>query len=95
MDCFWPEARLVVEVDGFAYHSSRDSFEGDRRRDADLEARGIRVVRVTWRQITRERTATAARIGGALGSAAVAPGIRSAPSTRNAKRLGHAAARKR
>lgn len=69
VDCFWPEAKLIVEVDGFAYHSSRGSFENDRRRDGDLEARGYRVVRVTWRQIVQERTATAARIAGVLGSA--------------------------
>ena len=44
--------RLVVEVDGYAFHSTRRSFERDRRRDADLTSRGYRVVRLTWRQIT-------------------------------------------
>lgn len=70
VDFFWPAAGMVVEVDGFAFHSSRGSFEGDRRRDIDLESKGIGVVRVTWRQIVGERTATAARIAGALGHAA-------------------------
>jgi very-short-patch-repair endonuclease len=33
---YWPQERLVVEVDGFAYHSSRAAFERDRARDARL-----------------------------------------------------------
>jgi hypothetical protein len=45
---------LVIEVDGFAFHSSRWSFESDRRRDAKLVAQGFRVMRVTWRQIAEE-----------------------------------------
>ncbi len=44
------------------YHSSRPSFEGDRRRDAQLAATGIHVVRFTWRQITEERVATGVRL---------------------------------
>jgi very-short-patch-repair endonuclease len=43
-----------VEIDGFAFHSSRRAFEADRRRDAELQARGWRVVRITWRQLARE-----------------------------------------
>lgn len=54
VDFVWRAARLVVEVDGFEYHASSTAFEGDRRRDAVLAAAGFRVVRVTWRQLTRE-----------------------------------------
>jgi putative AbiEi antitoxin of type IV toxin-antitoxin system len=36
VDMYWPQERLVVEVDGFAYHSSRAAFERDRARDARL-----------------------------------------------------------
>ncbi len=54
VDCLWRDRRLVVEVDGYAFHSSRASFERDRRRDADLQDRGYRVRRVTWRQLTEE-----------------------------------------
>jgi len=43
-----------VEVDGFAYHSSREAFERDRRRDARLQAAGYRVVRFTYRQIVSD-----------------------------------------
>ena len=54
VDVFWPDQRLIVEVDGYAYHSTRQAFERDRARDAALQAAGYRVVRFTWRQITHE-----------------------------------------
>jgi very-short-patch-repair endonuclease len=53
-------------VDGFAFHSTREAFERDRRRDADLQADGYRVLRVTYRQLSREREALAARLAVAL-----------------------------
>src|SRR5690606_37590663 len=36
VDFHWRTERLVAEVDGFAFHASRRSFEADRRRDATL-----------------------------------------------------------
>jgi very-short-patch-repair endonuclease len=42
------EARVVVEIDGFSYHSDRTQFAKDRRRDARLTAMGYLVVRFTW-----------------------------------------------
>jgi very-short-patch-repair endonuclease len=62
LDLFWPDEDVAVEIDGWAHHSSRPRFEGDRRKDAWLRARGIEVVRVTWRQITRDRLATAVQV---------------------------------
>jgi len=35
VDLYWPEHRLVVEFDGWAYHSTRAAFERDRLRDGD------------------------------------------------------------
>ncbi|HUF35399.1 MAG TPA: type IV toxin-antitoxin system AbiEi family antitoxin domain-containing protein, partial [Gemmatimonadales bacterium] len=66
LDLFWPDERVAVEVDGWAYHSSRARFEGDRRKDAWLRARGIEVVRLTWRQITRDPMRTAVSVGEVL-----------------------------
>jgi very-short-patch-repair endonuclease len=51
VDLFWRGQRLVVEVDGFAYHSSVRAFERDRSRDATLTAAGMRVMRFTWQQL--------------------------------------------
>jgi very-short-patch-repair endonuclease len=51
VDFLWRRERLVVELDGYAYHSSRAAFERDRLRDAELQADGLKVMRVTWRHI--------------------------------------------
>jgi very-short-patch-repair endonuclease len=66
VDFLWPAQRLVVEVDGFRFHSSRATFERDRERDAVLAASGYTVVRVTWRQLVDEPEAVVARIAAAL-----------------------------
>jgi very-short-patch-repair endonuclease len=66
VDFLWQKERLIVEVDGFAWHSSRRAFERDRERDADLQLAGYRVLRVTWRQLTREPDAVVERIARAL-----------------------------
>lgn len=62
VDFLWRAERVVVEVDGYAFHSTRSSFERDRLRDAELQARGFAVVRVTWRQIVDTPVATVTRI---------------------------------
>jgi len=67
VDFLWPEARLVVEVDGYAFHSTRAAFERDRRRDAELQAMGHRVVRATWRLIEDEPEALVASLALAYG----------------------------
>lgn len=59
LDHFWPVEGVAIEIDSRAHHSSRGRFEGDRRKDAWLKARGIEVIRLTWRQITREAVPTA------------------------------------
>ena len=57
VDFFWPGAKLIVETDGARVHSTRATFEADRRRDAELTAAGYRVVRFTWRQVTEDPAA--------------------------------------
>ena len=69
LDFFWPEERVALEVDGRAHHSSDPRFEGDRARDLWLRSRGIEVIRVTWKQITRAPTRTAVAIGQVLARA--------------------------
>ena len=66
VDFLWREEHLVVEVDGFAFHSSRAAFERDRLRDAELQGRGFRIIRVTWRQIVDYPEAMLVRITKAL-----------------------------
>jgi very-short-patch-repair endonuclease len=45
IDFFWREAQLVVEVDGYGYHSDRATFRSDRARDRELQRRGLTVLR--------------------------------------------------
>jgi very-short-patch-repair endonuclease len=66
LDVLWRAHALAAEVDGFAYHGGRAAFEQDRKRDADLQAAGLRVMRITWRQLVDEPEAVAARLGAAL-----------------------------
>ncbi len=51
VDLFWPQSRLVVELDSRAYHTSPSAFERDRLRDAKLQRAGFRIVRVTHRRL--------------------------------------------
>jgi very-short-patch-repair endonuclease len=76
VDFLWRADRLVVEVDGFAFHSSRSAFETDRQRDGHLSSRGLRVMRVTWRQIVDEPEAMLVRLAHSLaaGHLAMRPG---------------------
>jgi very-short-patch-repair endonuclease len=66
VDFVWRRKRVIVEVDGFRFHSTRSAFEHDRRRDAELSAAGYRVLRVTWRQLCDEPLAVIARLVAAL-----------------------------
>lgn len=66
VDFVWRDRRLVVEIDGFAYHGSRAAFERDRVRDADLVAAGFRVIRITWRQLLAAPASVVARVAAAL-----------------------------
>lgn len=51
VDCWWPQARLVVEIDGYEFHRSRQQFDENRLRDTRLQLEGIRVLRVTQPRI--------------------------------------------
>jgi hypothetical protein len=51
LDFAYPHIKLDVEGDGFGAHGSRQAFEDDRERDADLIADGWMVLRFTWRQV--------------------------------------------
>jgi very-short-patch-repair endonuclease len=67
VDFLWREQGLVLEVDGFTYHSTLSAFERDRRKDATLVAAGFTVIRITRRQLQLEPYAVTARLAQALG----------------------------
>jgi REase_MTES_1575 len=53
-DAVWQQARLIVELDGYAYHRTQAAFERDRERDRAAVAAGWRVIRITWRQLAND-----------------------------------------
>jgi very-short-patch-repair endonuclease len=61
-DALWPDHRLIVELDSYAIHTTREAFEQDRARDRALTLAGYRVVRVTWRQLNTDADALAQQL---------------------------------
>ncbi len=51
VDFAHPDARIVIEVDGFATHGTPEAFVGDRVRDRRLHALGWTVLRFTWMEV--------------------------------------------
>jgi hypothetical protein len=47
VDALFRPQRVVVEIDSIEYHFTREAFETDRDRDADLVAAGYAIVRIT------------------------------------------------
>jgi very-short-patch-repair endonuclease len=70
VDFLWPEACLVVEVDGRETHGTRRAFQADRDRDGRLAVAGYRVLRFTWWDVTRRPAVVADRVRRLLGAAA-------------------------
>jgi very-short-patch-repair endonuclease len=54
LDFYWPQFRLVVELDSPHYHSSPREFETDRRKDAVLQRAGLAVLRVTEERVEHD-----------------------------------------
>jgi very-short-patch-repair endonuclease len=55
VDAFWPQANLVVELDGYAAHGTRRAFQSDRERHRRLVRAGFRPIRLTPSDVRRER----------------------------------------
>lgn len=54
VDLWWPESRLVVEIDSYGFHKDRRKFESDRLQDTKLQLAGCRTIRVTQDRIEDE-----------------------------------------
>ncbi|AGB21123.1 hypothetical protein Mycsm_00677 [Mycobacterium sp. JS623] len=48
VDIAFPESRIVIEVDGWAFHNDREVFQTDRKRQNYLTLMGWLVLRFTW-----------------------------------------------
>jgi len=72
VDALWRQERVIVELDGFAFHKSRAQCEADRRRDAKLQVAGYRVLRITQERLQNEPEVVLAEIRALLSSARLA-----------------------
>ena len=70
VDVAFPAPKIVIEVDGWAFHSDQDVFQNDRKRQNYLTLMGWHVLRFTWldlveypqRVIAEIRAAISARL---------------------------------
>jgi hypothetical protein len=55
IDCYWPEYKLAVELDGRPYHIAIRDIEKDKVKDAKLLRLGIRPLRITDTRFNYDR----------------------------------------
>ncbi|MCW3064369.1 MAG: hypothetical protein JWN32_1541 [Solirubrobacterales bacterium] len=65
-DFVWPEQRLVVEVDGYEYHSTREAKRRDHQRDRELTGLRWRPARFTYEDVAFEPGEVATELAGLL-----------------------------
>jgi very-short-patch-repair endonuclease len=70
VDAYWPDLRVVVELDGMQGHATPAQVSRDRWRDLKLRAAGYVVVRYSYDQIMREPDAVLADLRSVLSRAA-------------------------
>jgi very-short-patch-repair endonuclease len=67
IDAFWSSAALAVELDSRGFHSGWRAQVQDRRRDAQLTLAGLKPLRFTEADLTREGKGTIALLRELLG----------------------------
>lgn len=48
------DMKIIIECDGYKYHSSKSSFESDRKRDRIFQSLGYKVIRYSGTEIYRD-----------------------------------------
>jgi very-short-patch-repair endonuclease len=80
VDFWFPSLRVAVETDGARFHATAAKRARDARRDAALEAAGVRVLRLRWADVTGDPAGAAAAVRAATRQGSIAK--RSSPSPR-------------
>jgi hypothetical protein len=70
VDLHWPDAGVVAEFDGYAFHHDRFAFAKDRRKWSSLQAAGHPVVCVVWEDLVARPEHVAVTVARALWAAA-------------------------
>jgi very-short-patch-repair endonuclease len=60
VDFFWPEVRLIIELDGRRWHARFADFDRDHARDLHFLGRGYPTARITWTMLTEDPETVAA-----------------------------------
>ncbi|MFL6064349.1 MAG: endonuclease domain-containing protein [Friedmanniella sp.] len=66
VDVLFRRERVILEIDGWAVHGGRLSFESDRRRRNALVLAGYVVLNFTWRQLQDDPTSVVSSVRSAL-----------------------------
>lgn len=66
IDIAFPDARLAVELDSWAWHVDHDRFTADREKGNALVEAGWSLLRITWKELTERPERVLTRIRSAL-----------------------------
>lgn len=66
VDVLFHRYRLIIEFDGYEFHSAPDAFEKDRKRRNDLVLAGYTVLNFTWAQVFNDPNWVAACVQQAI-----------------------------
>ena len=53
LDLAYPSQRVGIELDGFRFHDTRDSFDAERARGNEFQAMGWRILRITSKHLVQ------------------------------------------
>ena len=62
VDAVWRAQKLIAELDSYRFHATRQAFERDRERDADLLTAGFSTLRITDRRLKNDAANEAQRL---------------------------------
>lgn len=72
VDVAFPDVRLAIEVDGWAWHKDAESFRTDRRKGNALVGAGWTLLRFTWADLTEQPDDVLSQVRAALARATAA-----------------------
>ena len=52
VDVLFRDAKVAIEIDGFAFHSDADDFQHDRIKQNAIALTGYQMLRFTWLDLT-------------------------------------------
>lgn len=67
VDMYWARLGIVLELDGHAFHSDPIARQRDIEKTRYLESKGLRVIRVTWKEFMEDPAGVINRIRRELG----------------------------